>query len=414
METLRTKGRFYLPASKQNQVPGILTFDNEKGTTLDLLGILTTPGTEKLLIQGHTSEGESLTLYHSYFTQFTFGLKGFNTSILYSKFLFKGLFIDSPRDLYFQRIESDFNLLTSWINQRRSFEIIFDTKNSTTLINSKKSEKIDIQLPNSDNLSIYFYSTSKFNGSPITEAIIKQKNSIEFTCQRRRNFDYLMDLIKHFQNFLTFATLKTIYPTQVNVFFRLKGEKKFRSSELLFPISYAKEYDMNKLSPDEFLLPFASIEASFDRIIFRWFEIRKKLHPIISEYCSVFYTPKMFYEDKFLSVTRCMESFHREFRNSKDISNYYRYLSLYKEGRQTFNKLLKIKSSTEFCKRLKTLRNDLTHKNQKSTIDKKKGSDLITLTLQSRIIFTSALLRELGLTNTEIKNILKTTGIFKY
>lgn len=403
MKILKEKGNFYLPSDKQRKIPGILTFTNEKGTNVELIGMLSPPPSSHLIVQGNTSHGDSLTLYQTYDTNFTFGTKGFNTSNLYSRYLFRGLQFDSQNDLYFRRIEARFNLLTDWLNVRKSFDIVIDKNSKTTTITQKPTEKIEFQLPNDVMLEIYLYSNINFDGVPIKGASIKQESCIEFNCHKRMRFDYLMDLLKHFQNFITFCTLKTTYPTEVDIYFRTRGEKQFRKAEVSFPISYLKEYDSNNLNQNDFVIAYTTIEHKFEYVIYRWFKIREKLNPIISEFCSVYYTPSMFPEDKFLSITRCLESFHREFRNSKDITIFKRYHELYKEGRLTFNMILKEKSSIKFCERLKKIRNDFTHNNPKNNKAKRNIRELLKMTEKARIIFISALLREIGLTNKEIR-----------
>lgn len=121
----------------------------------------------------------------------------------------------------------------------------------------------------------------------------------------------------------------------------------------------------------------------------------------------------MYQEDKFLSMTACLESFHREFRVKKDISNIDRYKSLFEEGRSAFNWLLKIQSKNKFCEELKDYRNDLTHNNPEKVLRTKNIHKLYQLTEYSKVIVVTAILRELGLTNLEIKHIFQKNMIFR-
>jgi len=403
MKPLKEKGHFFLPSNKDRKIPGILTFANDKGTNVELIGALSSPASSHPIIHGYTSHGDSLTLYQTFDTNFSFGTNGFSTCNLYARYLFKGLLFDSQNDLLFRKIRIKYNLLTDWLNVCKSFEIKTDQVNRTIAIKQNPSEKLEVQLPNDILLRINFYSSLKMDGAPIKAAVIKQESYIEFVCQKRIRFEYLMDLVKHFQNFITFSTLKTVFPTEVVINFKLRGDKQFREAEIMFPISFIKEYDSGKINQYDFIIPYTAIEHKFDFIIYQWFKKREKLNPIISEFCSVYYSQQMFPEDKFLSIARCLESFHRDFRNSSKISNFNRYLDLYKEGRLTFNKILKERSSIKFCEKLKDIRNDLTHNNPTRNKGKRNIRELMRMTDKARIIFVSALLREIGLSNREIK-----------
>ena len=90
-------------------------------------------------------------------------------------------------------------------------------------------------------------------------------------------------------------------------------------------------------------------------------------------------------------MTDCIESFHREFRNKKDISNLTRYKSLFEEGRTAFNWLLKIPSKPKFCEELRDYRNDLTHNNPEKILRTKNIHKLYRLTEYAKIIVVTAI-----------------------
>jgi len=131
---------------------------------VELIGILSSRPSGHLIVQGNTSHGDNLTLFKTFDSNFTFGTGGFSTSNLYSRYLFKGLHFDSQSDLYFRRVQAEFNLLTDWINVRKSFELEINTNNRTTTIKENPTEILEFFLPDDVLLEIYFYSITKFNG----------------------------------------------------------------------------------------------------------------------------------------------------------------------------------------------------------------------------------------------------------
>lgn len=403
MDSINFKAQFFLPDSHTRKVYGTVEYTNEKGINVDLIGVLSGALSHYPIILGETSFGQSFTLFDTLSTQFTFSTGGFSTSKLHSKYLFRGLHFQSAKDLYFRRLRSGFNLLTDWLNIRKNFDIEIDTIHRTTKIQEKPPEKLEFQLPNNFKLEIHFFANSKMEGNPIKEVNIKQETYIEIKSIRRERLDLLLDLLQHFQNFLTFISLKTTYPQDVEILFKTQTIRSYNKAELFFQISYMPNYLSNKLYPDEFLIPFVAIESKFHSIIYKWFMIREKLNPIISEFCSIYYTSQMYPEDKFLSIARCLESFHREFKNPNKIA-LERYKDLYKEGRTSFNKILKVGSSIKFCEKIRDIRNSLTHNNSTWNKGTRKSKELFQITEKAKIIFIAAILKELGLDNKEIKH----------
>jgi hypothetical protein len=122
----------------------------------------------------------------------------------------------------------------------------------------------------------------------------------------------------------------------------------------------------------------------------------------------------MYQEDKFLSIVTSLEAFHREFRDKNlKVTNLNRYKSLFEEGRTAFNWLLKIPSKGRFCRDLRDYRNDLTHNNPERVLKTENIHKLYRLTEYAKIIVVTAILRELGLTNIEIKSLYQKNMIFR-
>src|ERR1035437_5357685 len=88
-------GLFWLPDKEEDKISGTLTFNKEKGTTLELLGSLTDFITSNEhfqpdIINGFSSSGKKLTLYKCFELGRSFSSPGMNTSKMKCRYLFVG------------------------------------------------------------------------------------------------------------------------------------------------------------------------------------------------------------------------------------------------------------------------------------------------------------------------------------
>jgi hypothetical protein len=109
-EAIRYEGYWWLPGAGEHSVPGIVTFDPDKGTTLDLMGSL--KGLEGIvdpiepeIILGLSSDGKLLTLKDcaKTFGNLRFG-SGFSTSTFAANTVFVGEHFERPGEVGFERL----------------------------------------------------------------------------------------------------------------------------------------------------------------------------------------------------------------------------------------------------------------------------------------------------------------------
>jgi len=109
-EEFRHKGDWWLPGAAEHSVPGIVEFEPDKGTTLDLMGSL--KGLEGIvdpiepeIILGLSSDGKLLTLRDcsKILGNLRFG-SGFSTSTFVANTVFVGEHFERPEDVGFERL----------------------------------------------------------------------------------------------------------------------------------------------------------------------------------------------------------------------------------------------------------------------------------------------------------------------
>jgi ApeA N-terminal domain 1 len=411
LEPLKHKGLFFLPEKKDIKIPGILTFSHQYGIILELIGTFTSVPTFHLIILGLTSEGKSVSLYRNDAINYSMG-SGFTVATFKCRFLFVGINFDYKRDISFRILSCKFNVLNEWLFTENLITYKHNKEQDETIIKFKLPIKKTITVDNSLKLELGKSYTQKGERNPLKITIL-ETSVFHITYKKRMSLDLLLKTLKQFQNLLTFASQRGVFPENINIDFRIKNNAKVHSTNIYFPITNFEESSNSAIFNYEFLFSYSLIPQMVDSIIHKWFELGDNFSLIMIEFCSQFYNPKMYQEDKFLSMTACLESFHREFRNKKVISNLTRYKSLFEEGRTAFNWLLKIPSKLKFCEELRDYRNDLTHNNPEKVLRTKNIHKLYRFTEYAKIIVTTSILKELGLTNLEVKLLFQKNMIFR-
>lgn len=412
MELIKAKGKFFLPENKTIKIPGILTFSHQEGVILELLGTFTTvPGYHQIIL-GLTSEGKPVSLYRNEAIEYNFGY-GFTVATYKSRYLFVGINFDYQRDLRFRILSCRFNILNEWLYTDNLITHKHDRDKNETIIKFKSPITKTINL--SKDLDLILGQSYIERGEIFPVKITIQETSLfKIFYKKRVPLDQLLVTLKKFQNLLTFVSQKQVYPQDINIEFRIKNDSKIHSASLYFQIPNYQESIKKSPMNYEFLFSHSLVPQKIDSLIHKWFDLGDSFKLIITELCSQFYNPKMYQEDKFLSMTTCLESFHRDFRDKNTkITNLKRYESLFEEGRSGFIWLLKIPSKNRFCENLRDYRNDLTHNNPDKILKTKNIHKLYRLTEYAKVIVVTAILRELGLTNLEIKQLYQKNMIFK-
>ncbi len=162
-ERFKITGEWFIPTNTENRITGILLFDPNEGTELELFGSLLKDKflpefINQEIILGITSNGEQITLYRCTMTKFEGGSifakeESGKPSTTYSvEYLLKGLHVQDSTELVFNQISSNLFNLGEWIgisgfDQINNF-FIDSTKKDITKIEYKLPENIEFQINN--------------------------------------------------------------------------------------------------------------------------------------------------------------------------------------------------------------------------------------------------------------------------
>lgn len=410
MNPLILKGQFYLPEQKAIKISGVLTFSHQNGIILELIGTFTNvPGYHQIIL-GHTTDGRIVSLYRNEAIKFNYGI-GIPAATYKSRFLFIGINFDTQQDLRFRSLSCRFSVLNEWLFTENLIATVHNKDQKEAILQFKSPFSKSISLKNDLEIILEKFKTERIERSP-HKITFEEVSRFRISFKRRVPLSQLLEPLKTFQNLLTFVTQRQVYPDEIRIDFRTKGSRHIHTTNLQYQIPNYQ--DSLKAAPmnHEFLFSYSLVPHKIESLVYNWFALGEKLALIMGEFCSQFYNPKMYQEDKFLSMTACLESFHREFRIKKKMANIDRYKSLFDESRSAFNWLLKIPSKNNFCKDLLDYRNDLTHNNPEKVLKTRNINKLYRLTGYSKVILVSVVLRELGLTNPEIKELFQKNTMF--
>ena len=120
MQAIEYSGMWWLPANPQNRVAGTLTFSNEEGIALELIGALEDFGNFGMrepyaLILGLSGDGKKVTLSNCAFTGVKVGMPGFARESYKPSFCLVGAHFNEPDEVRFGRCEVSFSYLPDWV-----------------------------------------------------------------------------------------------------------------------------------------------------------------------------------------------------------------------------------------------------------------------------------------------------------
>ncbi|HTB06924.1 MAG TPA: HEPN domain-containing protein, partial [Bacteroidia bacterium] len=332
-ENFTHKGEWFLPASKDNRIKGILTYDMEEGSSLELLGnfaheeFLPNVKDEEIIL-GITSDSKLITLYRCYVTQAGGGTivhgqeSGMPSTVYSALYILEGVHIDTPEELKFNSIASEIHNLDEWIG------ISGFTPDEITQESLKKHEfNVHYKLPEtlkfdiSNDLKGEFRFTISRPGLPIfrKEVNLKQKVQVIIISYLDSPIDKLLEHLFSFQNFLILGLYRKTYPTNITLggekfVYDYGGKPRRIPIRLYFPVSIRSDVVKPK-SAISMLFAYGHIHKEFPTIIKEWYRKYEILEPAFNLLFEQFYNNDRFTENTFLNLAQAAETFHARLNN---------------------------------------------------------------------------------------------------
>lgn len=453
------KGVWFLPSAKDKRVNGILTYDTDLGSSLELFGSFDEVSFMPIvqnedIIQGITSDSKQITLYRCFISKASGGKlvkgeeSGVPSTIYTVNYIFEGVHIDKPDEVKFQKIVSEINNLDEWVGisgftpSKDDFESF---KKFEVDVHYKLPEPIKFVI--NDNLDGQFNFIVNHPGWSRyqKEVSLKQRVEVIITSNLEYTIEALLKYLFGFQNFLILALYNRTYPNSITLyndkFSKDYGDRKpvRKKIKLYFPISNRSKSDKLKLDL-EMLFGYGHIRDEFPIIIKNWFEKYDILEPAFNLLFEQFYNNERFSENTFLNLAQAAETFHARTHNHtrmpkedfnkmkdeinslvpsqyhdwlKDQFSFGNYLNLHTRLTEIVSKysneiLDKIIGDKElFVKQVKWSRNYYTHYSSSGEKQALKGTELFYLTEKLKIVLVCTFLIEVGFDNEKLKKLLE-------
>ncbi len=331
-DTFELKGRWWLPESPENEVPGELIYSPEDGVRLELQGDLHVPGDGEFhppifrnagIILGITLKGKEVSLLDC--TQHKGNVTLGETRVIPQtafrcKYAFIGYHFASSESVRFQEIRVRFTQLDDWFDQN---PFHFEQSNNFSDVN------LTYNAPESCQVTVGEYTISFISVGPSLnrpsagEFSISQKAWIKITSiNYERNYQEFLPVIRRIQDFLTLGVGIPVFPIEMEGY--CASNYKVLENGKIFPfpiqIYYARPWQTKKarrIYPAEMVFTLKYLQNRLDYYLQNWFKKADDLKPVLDIYFSLLYRDDIYAEFRFLGLAQAIETYHRRMYGGK-------------------------------------------------------------------------------------------------
>jgi ApeA N-terminal domain 1 len=445
MQDTEHAGFWWLPATPDNKVAGTLSFSNDEGIALRLIGALRDFGSFNTsqsmpLILGVSEEGKTITVANCTVTNMGFSAPGFGQETYTAEYYLVGVHFEKTEDVTFTRFAVSYTYLADW---SRTAGFTIKKYNEEPKLEVSYSLPTDLTAKTSHgNVCLSF--NCRTQGDGIQEISLRQSVHLEVEPDKGRPFLALnKEYIFPLQNLLTLATTKPNAVTELKVFspqvfIESDGKRIETPIQLFYRQKFFEARTGKLLIPDYMLFTVHDVSDNFENIFERWFTVSKELDSVCNLFFGAEYSQGMYLENTFLNVVHSIESYHRRRMTNhvrpkaehrkfiRDIlanvdskhSDWLRQQLAYSNEPRLEGRIMElldkaagvleplITNKQEFAKKVKDTRNYLTHFDRRLSEKRAQGTELFWLTQKLSYVLKGCLLLELGLSSDKCKQLI--------
>lgn len=406
------KGEFWLPGNPSHKVSGFLKYSNDN-IELDLVGCFynisssLTPVDYKII--NGTLGMNPVILYDCFESHRDIFLGTSDYTSITVNMIFFGINAVNTSDLQFHKCTFSPLHYNEWVNKKDGWKFKVDQKKFKINVNYELPDPIITTLNNGMKCGINFKASSPNWGYYQEEVNIKQGSYFSIESGRKKPFRILLLHLSQYSKLMTVFMQNGSFMDDIIIYLKDFKSKKYIKSNV-FTTSRSRS-NIKKPRPNDFLVNYSDIIARYDKILNIWYSNTDKINTALNSYFDTYYEFGVI-DDFALKILKAMEAYHREFIGPNSTSLLNRYLALFSRTRRAFNPYLKIPSMPKYCKKLKNLRHDLAHNNPVTVSKPGLYKIRYKLVMESRMILTSNILLDLGISVNEIRNIIKRSNAF--
>lgn len=417
-------GKWWLPNKPDYVFLGSLSFNQQKGAILSLIGSFDQIGdkiSEHEIILGELSDGQKITLDRVSST-YEYSYLDFRKSSIEVQRIFLGAHFLRSEDIKFDSIIVTFSNLDKWIDFNDIHGRFFSTENGKSIsMTYEKCDPIKIKITNKYQINIVAKPEGHLPTPQLWEGYITEKRCIELKSLIEKSFDEYINLYGIIQNFLNF-----IIPNEVLVE-SIEGIAEAHKSDPYIHNHSIKQQHiqifykspifkmMKPKAKSQPLLPFQELQDSnqLENYLIKWFEISEKFKPVFDLYFGVMYSPEMYSEFQFLGLAQALESYHGIKSSQKRKWLMERAKELFENYLDIATVYFKFADRETFATKVKDTRNYFSHGSEDLESKSVQEKDLRSLTEDLQLLLELCLMTQLDFDNDRIKKIFHVDKIRK-
>ena len=320
-ESLEIKGYWWLPDQSDNLLPGTLTYTQEEGAILEIIGVFENPPSirqaESLpIILGESYDGKPITLYKCILNKYNYPFSGYGNCKYMAHFVFTNVHFESEEQIKFHELRGNFSDLEAWVGIN-GFLSDLSTENSQSVYSIKYKPPADrlIEVNEKYKVGISFSSIYNFPKVDIhqTEAKISQNANILVKSNIGEiPFENIFRQITTLTSLLLIASQRIPCPIKIEGYSDV-NRQNISCEKVIFPEIGIYYQPIEAFLNHEPKLPHEMLfryEDLTDSQIKTWFDIYDNYQVIIGLYRTLFYSDRLFIETKFLNIAQALEALH--------------------------------------------------------------------------------------------------------
>jgi hypothetical protein len=304
------KGKWWLPKNPENKIPGTLKIDSFNELFLEIEGSFDNDDESEMDFRPEIILGESnqdkkeITLEEC--------MIFFKVDHYHSKFFIQKAFIGkhffNPKDIKFQEISVRYHNLDNWTASKYIWidSELSNSKKSVYCINHNEPETISAK---DFDISFSPIINQKLE---LNKLEISQKSFVKIESrENEKTFLEFTNLIRKFQDFLSFAIGRRTFPIEVCGISRKTDNQTWDVEVDIYYSANGWDRDEKTIHPIQMVFKFNDIKEQLSDIICHWLDNYDTISSFLNLYFSTIYKPDAYLENKFLSMTQAIETYHR-------------------------------------------------------------------------------------------------------
>ncbi len=322
MKDIQYLGLWWLPTDERHKVSGTITFSDDTGIKLNLIGSLSqnrhfgAPDRYPTIL-GQTNSGQFITLRSCLQISHRLTIPGFAVEEIIADEMYVGKHHTTLDLQHFQKAQVTFTYLTQWLAISG-----FSYQNTNTA--EGFPEKVDVQYVFPEPVQVKVFDTSISISHTLNQDTkghrvnLKESVSITFESQQALTLEQWRNKwLLPFQNFLTFATGQPNRLADISVFSKYSyftgqnGKKILRPITAYYRQTSAKTTYKEDFSIQDMLFSYHDISDDVQRIFDNWFRVSSNFDTVSSLLFVTQYSLMPYLNPRFLSVSQAVETYNR-------------------------------------------------------------------------------------------------------